>query len=134
MADLLFVYGTLRRNAREGIHERYLKGAEFVADATTRGRLFLLTWYPALIMDESTQDVVKGEIYRLPSFETTIKRVDAFEGFDPTRPDDGEYIRSLATVTLSDGSTQSAWMYVFRHDISEASLIPSGDFLDVLPQ
>lgn len=131
--DLLFVYGTLRRNARPDIHARFLSGAEFMGEGTATGRLYQISWYPAMVSSGFPEHRVKGEIYRLTDFEEVITAIDEFEDFDPQQPDRGEYTRRVEPITRLDGSQLNAWLYLFLRDPSNATLIPSGDFLDALP-
>jgi gamma-glutamylcyclotransferase (GGCT)/AIG2-like uncharacterized protein YtfP len=131
--DRLFVYGSLRRAARPDIHARFLTGAEFIGEGTAPGRLYQITWYPAMVASASPEHRVKGELYRLTDLEKMIAGMDEFEGFDPQQPDHGEYVRRIETITLANGTQMTAWLYLFLHDPSTASLIPSGDFLDAQP-
>lgn len=126
--DYIFVYGTLRRACRTGAHTTYLAGAEFVGDARVRGSLYRVSYYPALVLDDTAGWVV-GEIYRLTSSEQ-LQQLDAYEECTyPSQPDQ-EYNRKKINVITDAGDLLSAWIYSYQHRVKDLELIVSGDFLN----
>ena len=101
-AQLLFVYGTLRRDAA-GRQNALLGDARFAGEATTAGRLASIGQYLALIVDRGGEEIA-GELYELrsPRWET----LDEYEGED--------YRRVVIDVKTSDGRPARAWAYVLR--------------------
>ena len=50
----LFVYGTLRKECETNAHKQYLSSADFVSPAKIRGKLFMVDYYPGLVLSETT--------------------------------------------------------------------------------
>lgn len=118
--DLVFVYGTLRRG---GSNHFRMEGAEFLATATVRGRLYQIDWYPGLILDEAG-DGITGEIYQISP--VMLERLDAFEGM--------EY-RRVMTNAQSGGhipSPLSVWLWEWLGPCEENQRITNGDWISPL--
>ena len=125
--DLLFVYGTLRRSSDDGMHP-LLGMADFVGEAWWCGRLYLVDGYPGAVPDESCSARVTGELYRLADPAQTLTALDAYEECGPRYGADAEYIRTVAGVTLSDGTVRHAWIYCYSRPVEGLERIESGDF------
>lgn len=124
----LFVYGTLRKECETGAHKEYLGEADFVSPAKIRGQLFLVDYYPGLVLSE-TEHWAIGEIYLLEN-ESQLHDLDVYEGCAKKSPQPHEYERRIAEVVLTSGETVQAWTYVYQQDTSNLSTINSGDFLN----
>jgi gamma-glutamylcyclotransferase (GGCT)/AIG2-like uncharacterized protein YtfP len=144
--DLLVVYGTLRSGT--GWRERL--GVEDLVESVGRcrlaGSLFELGWYPGLVLDGGGP--VVAEVLRLldPSI---LEAFDRFEGYDPTRPEAGEYRRrSIEVVVELDDDPDddppddphaaadpgrrkpvTAWVYELGSVPTGAARIEGGDWL-----
>jgi gamma-glutamylcyclotransferase (GGCT)/AIG2-like uncharacterized protein YtfP len=96
----VFVYGTLRRGGRAN---RLLRGARFLAEATTDSAFELVDMgpYPGLVAAGSI--AVRGEIWEVPI--AVLAELDAYEG--------EEYAR--IAIRLSDGSQAQAWVMHPHH-------------------
>lgn len=130
-SELLFVYGTLRRACASGAHQQYLAGAEFIAHAQVRGKLYQVSYYPALVLecDAATSTWVTGEIYRLTG-AAQLRALDAYEECAyPAHPEQ-EYQRITCTATTDTGALLRAWVYAYQRPITQLPLIASGDFLN----
>lgn len=126
--DYIFVYGTLRRACTTGAHQTYLASAKFVGNAKVRGNLYRVSYYPALVLDDSAGWVL-GEVYQLASYEQ-LQRLDVYEECSyPSQPDQ-EYQRKKVDVITNSGAALSVWIYSYQHAISDLELIASGDFLN----
>lgn len=123
----LFVYGTLRSACESGAHKEYLSRADFVSPAKIRGHLFMVDYYPGLVLSE-TEHWALGEIYLLEN-EAQLHNLDVYEGCAKKSPHPHEYERRLADVLLSSGESVQAWVYIYQQDISQLRRIESGDFL-----
>jgi gamma-glutamylcyclotransferase (GGCT)/AIG2-like uncharacterized protein YtfP len=127
-ADYIFVYGTLRRACSTGAHQTYLANAEFIANAKINGSLYRVSYYPAMVLDNSA-GWVHGEIYRLASSEQ-LTRLDAYEECTyPSQPEQ-EYQRKKVDVITAVGERLSVWVYCYQPSIEGLPLIASGDFLN----
>lgn len=126
--DYIFVYGTLRRACTTGAHQTYLAGAEFIDNAKVRGNLYRVSYYPALVLDNSAGQVI-GEVYRLDS-PGQLLRLDTYEECTyPSQPNQ-EYQRKKVDVVTSAGTMMSAWVYSYQYSIKGLEKIASGDFLN----
>ena len=115
MADLLFVYGTLRSEFDNAYALSLRTQAEFVGNATVRGSIYRVDFYPAY--KEGPGGEVHGEVYRLKDADATLASLDDYEG------DGFERVK----VETSQGE---AWIYRFRGDPPMEARIESGDFFE----
>jgi gamma-glutamylcyclotransferase (GGCT)/AIG2-like uncharacterized protein YtfP len=126
---LLFVYGTLMRGFHVSWQGEF--GAKLVGQGTIRARLYDLGDFPgARLADNTADSSVTGELYRLREPERAIRVLDSYEGYFPTQPYRSLFIRDLVTVTVEGGRRTRAWTYVYNRPVSNAKLIPSGDYRD----
>lgn len=127
-SELIFVYGTLRRACSTGAHATYLDGAQFIDQACIHGKLFRVSYYPALVLD-SDADWVVGEVYQLTSREQ-LTRLDVYEECTYPALPEQEYQRLQVDVKTAAGEHLSAWVYAYQHTVEDLELITSGDFLN----
>ncbi len=92
MSQLLFVYGTLQRGAK---NHRHLAGQRFIATARTTPGFELrdMGGYPGIVADSDRPEGVTGEVWAVDA--AALRRLDRFEGVDQ-----GLYRR--APITLAD--------------------------------
>ena len=125
-ADLLFVYGTLRRGGSNDI-ARIAPDAVFVSTARARGRLYDVNGrWPSLVLDDSA-GWVTGEIYRVPP--QAWAALDALE--DPATPErpDGAYFKVEAEVH-SGGNAEQVIVYTANPANTRLTLlIEAGDWM-----
>lgn len=121
--DMLFVYGSLRRQSGHAMSRWLMKHAEWQGEGAITGRLFRVDWYPGLV---AGQGLVKGDVYRLPT-PAMLERLDAFEDIRG-RPDD-EYERRLSAVQMIAGGSLQAWVYWYRQSTERLELVQGGDWL-----
>jgi gamma-glutamylcyclotransferase (GGCT)/AIG2-like uncharacterized protein YtfP len=78
-AQLLFVYGTLKRG---GSNHRQLAGEIFIGEARTVAgyRLFALEGYPGMVPLAEDREGVVGEVWSVKP--DALARLDRFEGVD----------------------------------------------------
>jgi len=116
--ETVFVYGTLRRG---GSNHFRMAGAEFIAPATVRGRLYRIDWYPGLVADDCAGEVI-GEIHRLPA--AMLHALDEYEGPEYRR------VRMAVRCAAGDGETpREAWVWLWTGAVSESRRIAGGDWL-----
>ncbi len=127
--SFLFVYGTLMRGFHEDLQEKV--GAKLVGEGTIRAKLYDLGDYPgAKLAGSSSENLVKGELYRLRDGEGASKILDQYEDYLPSAPRRSLFIRQLVTVTLENGRKRKAWTYLYNRPVDDAKLIPSGSYRD----
>ena len=128
ISDRLFVYGTLMRGFDHPMAKLLAANADFLGEASCRGRLYLVRHYPALALSDDPADVVHGELFSLRARDAMLAEFDMYEacgeGFKPPT----EYVRQMLNVTLADGSSSEAWTYVYNWPVTELRRIASGRF------
>ncbi len=127
----LFVYGSLRRNYRHTMHDILEEYARYQGEGIFQGKLYDLGSYPGAILSSDSSDRIVGEIYQLRQADKVLRLLDRYEGCHPQSPDP-EYVRQQSLVTLYDGKSLLAWIYLYCRAIHNQVLIPHGDYLRYL--
>lgn len=125
--DCIFVYGSLLSAIAHPKGEQLRREASLVAAASLPGRLYRVSWYPALSLDAG--GMVHGEVYRMRSPAKTLAWLDEYEGLTsgPSAvAGSDEYERRIVTVTLEGGAAIDAWVYVYLRPLDPAQIVPSG--------
>ncbi len=125
----LFVYGTLRYQAK-GKMSRLLSGSsELIGEAHFQGKLYKIDYYPGVVESSSPQDQVVGDVFRLKTPDETLAALDTYEGIGPDFEEPFEYERCLVPVALKDGEIIQCWIYLYRYSLEDMEQIHDGDFL-----
>src|SRR5579864_8905799 len=127
--DLLFVYGTLMRVYSHPMARLLSANADFLGDASCRGRLYKVKHYPGLVLSDEVTDIVFGELYRLRAADDLLREFDMYEACGEGFPEPTQYVRRILSVTLADGSTSEAWTYIYNWPVAALTRIESGRFL-----
>ncbi|MCB2060324.1 MAG: gamma-glutamylcyclotransferase family protein [Novosphingobium sp.] len=129
---LFFFYGTLLDGSDNAIAAWVHERLQAVGPATVEGILEAVPdpdgWYPALLAGDGQ---VHGRLYEsVEGFGAAdLARLDAYENYDPARPDRSLYLRETCTATAPDGTLCEAQAYRFNRPLPDGSHpIPSGDF------
>jgi gamma-glutamylcyclotransferase (GGCT)/AIG2-like uncharacterized protein YtfP len=110
----LFAYGTLLTGALDPAIDRLLaRDAVSLGPARLRGRLHDQGGYPGLVDTPAAGGWVRGELLDLADPPRTLATLDRYEGFDPTHPKAGEFIRTIRRVE-SAGAASDAWVYLLN--------------------
>jgi gamma-glutamylcyclotransferase (GGCT)/AIG2-like uncharacterized protein YtfP len=125
LLDRLFVYGTLRPGSDNEHATRLAQSARHIGAARIRGQLFRVLHYPALGPPQSEQDWVAGDVFEGITNHLLLQ-LDAYEG--------EEYIRHVAEITLDDGRTLAAYVYLYTLPVGRLIRIDSGDWNAVSSQ
>ena len=128
--DRVFVYGTLMSGFDHPMSKLLAAGADFLGQATCRGRLYMVAHYPGLLHSENAADVVHGELYRLRDIAELMAALDDYESVGPGYEEPTLYLRETIPVTLANGSVHEAWTYIYNRPVDETKLIASGKFLE----
>ena len=128
--DRLFVYGTLMRGFDHPMAKLLSRSADFLGEASCRGRLYLIKHYPGLVLSDDAGDIVFGEVYRLRARDELLGEFDMYEACGPGFPEPTEYLRRMLSVTLSDGTASEAWTYLYNWPVTGLPRIASGRFLE----
>ena len=129
-ADHLFVYGTLMRGFDHPMARLLSRGADFVGEARSRGRLYLVRHYPGMVLSDDAGDVVSGELFRLRRPDELLREVDMYEACGEGFAEPTEYIRRMLPVASGDGAASEAWTYLYNWPVDQLPRIASGRFLE----
>ena len=129
ISDRLFVYGTLMRGFDHPMARLLSANADFIGEATCRGRLYLVKHYPGLVLSDDAADIVFGELYRLRAPDQLLPEFDMYEAAGEQFPQPRQYIRDLLPVTLADGAASEAWTYIYNWPVAHLPRIASGRFM-----
>ncbi len=113
----IFVYGTLRKGASN--HFR-LEGASYITESVLSGALYVIDWYPGMVLGNDVKQTVLGEIYKV-SVEM-LNLLDDYEG--------AEYQRRAVEVII-EGEQKDLFLWEYSRSTEGKQMIPSGDWLDV---
>jgi gamma-glutamylcyclotransferase (GGCT)/AIG2-like uncharacterized protein YtfP len=128
--DRVFVYGTLMRGFDHPMSKRLSAGADFLGQATCRGKLYMVAHYPGLLPSDAAGDMVFGELYRLRDVAELMAALDDYESVGPGYEAPTLYLREVVPVTLPDGTVVEAWTYIYNKPVDETKRIVSGKFLE----
>jgi gamma-glutamylcyclotransferase (GGCT)/AIG2-like uncharacterized protein YtfP len=106
----LFVYGTLQ-DARVRDHALRGVAARVIGRGSVRGALYHLDDYPGLVASDDDARV-PGILLELDD-AAAWEALDRYEGVD-----EGLYVRRQLAVTLDDGQTRDAWVYLYAQPIT----------------
>jgi gamma-glutamylcyclotransferase (GGCT)/AIG2-like uncharacterized protein YtfP len=112
----VFVYGTLRRN---GSNHFRMEGGSFLGEATVRGRLYKIDWYPGLVLDPQG-DPIPGEIFEVGAEQ--LAALDEFEGVSAAENEGSEY-RRVETIAQLPGGPMTVWVWEWIEAVEEANRI-----------
>jgi gamma-glutamylcyclotransferase (GGCT)/AIG2-like uncharacterized protein YtfP len=128
-SDLLFVYGTLMRGYAHPMARLLSANADFLGEASCRGRLYKVKHYPGLVLSDEATDAVFGELYRLRAVEDLLREFDMYEACGEGFAEPTQYVRRMLPVTLAEGTVSEAWTYIYNWPVTDLARIESGRFL-----
>jgi gamma-glutamylcyclotransferase (GGCT)/AIG2-like uncharacterized protein YtfP len=128
-SSLVFVYGTLRKDARGRAPLPLTRGWMFEGYGSVRAELYDFGAYPGAVPSEAENVRVRGEVHRLPDTAETLRMLDHYEGCGPHDRPPYEFERELVEVTLDDGGSVRAWIYWYRPP-PRGRRLASGDYLE----
>lgn len=104
-------------------------GADFLGEASCRGKLYMVAHYPGLLHSADADDIVFGELFQLRKPDELMAALDDYESIGPDHPQPTLYLRERVAVTLADGTASEAWTYIYNKPVDETKRIRSGRFL-----
>lgn len=119
MSNKIFVYGTLLDKNYNEPARVFHEITREIGPAQIQGKLYKISWYPGVQLSDDPADQVQGALFELSDPVNNLTFLDQYEG--------SEYNRSIETVQTSSGP-QEAWVYLYKEDVEDAQLIPSGKF------
>ena len=127
-SDLLFVYGTLMRGFDHPMAQLLSRSADFIGEASCRGRLYLVKHYPGLVLSDVSGDIVFGELFRLRQPAELLREFDMYEACGEGFAEPTEYVRRMLAVMVAGGADTEAWTYVYNWPVAALPRIASGRF------
>ena len=127
MMEFIFVYGTLRKQSTSTMNHVLAQHCRYVAEGYLQGKLYEVNAYPAAIDSDNPNDKVYGEVYELTD-STLLLELDTYEECTDQFPKPHEYLRKKRLITLFDGRSVTAWVYIFNHTVLNLIPIVSGDY------
>jgi gamma-glutamylcyclotransferase (GGCT)/AIG2-like uncharacterized protein YtfP len=125
----VFVYGTLRRDARGPTQSALTRDWSFEGYGTIEAELYDFGAYPGAIASSAPGAKVRGEIYAIPDAAETLALLDHYEGCGPGHEQPHEFTRAVADVALESGGAARAWVYWYQPE-PRGRRLPSGDYLE----
>ena len=125
----LFAYGTLQPGHAPGEIAAIVQHFEIVGKGTVPGTLYDLGAYPGIVLDQAGSRLISGTVFRLPAGDDVLRRLDAYEEFDPQQPQRSLFLRRLHPVRLADGRILNCWLYEYNGSLDAARIIESGSFV-----
>ena len=130
ISDRLFVYGTLMRGYDHPMAKLLVANADFLGQATCRGRLYLVRHYPGLVTSDDPADIVHGELFRLRERDALLREFDMYEACGEGFAEPTEYVRRMLSVRLADGTASEAWTYLYNWPVAKLPRVVSGRFME----
>ena len=127
MKRYLFSYGTLIPHHAPAEVASTVKLLRRVGRGSVRGRLYDLGDYPGAVLSR-TGPVIAGQVFELPEDPDVLRRLDEYEGFDPSHPQGSLFVRMKWPVTLRNGKKMSCWVYAYNRRPNRARTITGGDY------
>ena len=116
----LFIYGTLHPDRAPQEIRGVVDRLKPIGSGTVRGELHDLGEYPALAPRGKRQPV-PGALFALPEDPGALRMLDAYEEFDPQKPETSLFRRRNRVVTLQNGRKERHWVYVYNRELPVAS-------------
>ena len=116
----LFIYGTLHPDRAPQEIRGVVDRLRPIGSGTVRGELHDLGEYPALAPRGKRQPV-SGALFALPEDPAALRMLDAYEEFDPQKPETSLFRRRKRVVTLQNGRKERHWVYVYNRELPVAS-------------
>lgn len=136
----LFFYGVLLPGLASGRMGELVALLGDAAPATVAGRLFAVPdprgHFPVMLEAAGNDRVSGAVLVPGPRFGAAeLAELDAFEGFDPARPEQSDYVRRGLSATLVDGRTVPADVYWWNRPVGTDFVpIAHGDFARYLAE
>jgi len=121
--DAFAVYGLLRKGASGFAEFGLARAFRPLGPCRIPGVIHDLGGYPGLV---AGQGEVIGELFEVTDV-SVIARLDAFEDYDPHKPEGSRYLRRRIRLLSPDAE---AWVSVWNRPVSGFARVESGDWLE----
>ena len=127
MTQYIFLYGTLLPDHAPAQIAPAVARLRSVGRGQVQGWLYDLGSYPGAVLRKAGPPIY-GEVFELPDDPEILRRMDAYEEFDPERRQSTEFVRQQCPVAMQDGRKIRCWVYVYNRDPGAAPRIVGGAF------
>ncbi|WP_227711975.1 gamma-glutamylcyclotransferase [Sneathiella sp. P13V-1] len=128
----MFVYGTLRKDSTSPMAHIIDEYCDLIGEAYIHGSLYDLGTYPGVITGDEYTGKVFGQLFLLKDERKVLSEFDYYEECSDDFPKPHLYIREALDVYFPNGGKGKAWVYIYNRDVSDATFIPEGDYIDYL--
>jgi gamma-glutamylcyclotransferase (GGCT)/AIG2-like uncharacterized protein YtfP len=130
MSRYLFAYGTLQPGLTPQEIAPVVAKLRPLGEGFLFGTLYDLGKYPGAVLDPASPRRVYGTVFSLPRDLNIWPQLDAYEGFDANHPQESQFVRSKARVTLVEtGQALFCWVYAWNAVTDGAHILESGRFI-----
>lgn len=126
MANLIFVYGTLKRG---GWNNDILSGCEFIGTGTARGCVLIDMgacpgMVPGRVGSPLSDNNATGEVYSIPDrlCPSLLQQLDKLESAEKM------YIRVRLSIVLDNGRRLNCITYLYMPNLREDIVVEGGDW------
>ncbi len=130
--DIMFVYGTLRKDGASPMAHIIDEYCDLIGEGYIHGCLYDLGRYPGVIVGNGHTGKVFGQLFKLKDEQKVLTEFDYYEECSDDFPKPHLYIREVVDVFQRASEPQKAWVYIYNRDVSKATEIPEGDYLKYL--
>jgi gamma-glutamylcyclotransferase (GGCT)/AIG2-like uncharacterized protein YtfP len=126
----IFVYGSLRSGFQSPAYNYISKYFTLIGNAKVKGLLFDMGDYPVAIPTNEDKFII-GELYNIKNaeaFDFAIAQLDDYEGLNAEEGEASFYKRTQEEIYINN-TTEKAWVYWFIGEITNRSIVESGDVL-----
>lgn len=128
--ELLFTYGTLRKDEENPMQNYLEKQAHWIGKALVQGELHYAGGHPAAIASGDEKRQILGDLYEFDKESGLLQELDRYEGYRPGEPVKSLYLRKKRMATLLENKEKRvAWIYIYNQPLDEAVPILSGDYV-----
>lgn len=119
----IFSYGTLDRT--RFFSDLFRAGEiRYVGKGKIRAKLYDLGEYPGAVEDK--ESYVHGRVYEVKNIERVLPMFDEYEEFHPNKPETSLFIRKDIWVTMENGESLRAFVYLYNKAVERKKAIPTG--------
>ena len=126
MSQFLFAYGTLQPGCAPAHIADLAAKLRPVGEGFVRGKLYDLGGYPGAVPDANSESRIFGTVMELPEDPEILRRLDAYEEYDPRSPDTSEYVREPCEIELTAAGMLECWIYRYNWKPDASRVIASG--------
>ena len=126
------MYGTLLSKFPENpFKSRLEKNTQFIGEAFTYGKLFLVDYYPGLIHNNPHENhKVYGEIVSFDGSLDFLASIDEYEDFNPNDIFNSLYIRKLKSCFLLENNKSfNCHTYIYNKNVDNLKILTNGRFI-----